>query len=160
MLETSDGDNRHMAFWTKRRPCVPSTFTTPECNRVNNQNIFFMFFVEPVVLFAMLIAVNCYCLNLRLKLAVLSLKQRHLAFKIGSVINGKRESLSEDIGDRKSDDGGSGCVENRHGGFFEYRDLLHGDAISVDGCKYYVVCTAVVCRVFANDTDQSVVSFD
>lgn len=60
-----------------------------------NKHLLRMYLFEPLMLLAVLIAVCCYILKLRLKLTYLALKLRYTAFKVRRVLKQRRDTLAE-----------------------------------------------------------------
>lgn len=102
---------------TKRNPLSIRAFATPKLHRRPNAGFLFVFFLEPLILFATLIVVKCYTFKLSLKIAYLRLKCRYLAFKVGCVINSKRQAFPEDVGDGQFNQSLTSSVNEAHDDF-------------------------------------------
>ena len=104
-----------MTFWAKRKPLTARSFTPPELDRLHKENFFFVFVLEPLILFMCLIAINCYLFKLRLKISYLRLQTRYLSFSIFKTVHGERHPFSKNVRDWQISEGSSYGVDQAHG---------------------------------------------
>ncbi len=76
-----------MADRTKRTPSVPRRFSPPEFNPALKANGVFVFFLEPLILIAYLIAINCCLFKASLKIAYLRVKCGYLRVRVFQAVN-------------------------------------------------------------------------
>ncbi len=76
-----------MADRTKRTPSVPRRFSPPEFNPAIKANGVFVFFLEPLILIAYLIAINCCLFKASLKIAYLRVKCGYLRVRVFQAVN-------------------------------------------------------------------------
>ena len=86
---------RHVALWAKRKPLSAGSLSSFEFNRFVNSHLLGVFRFESPKLLLCLVAVKCYNLKLRLKLAVLRLQNRYLSFKCRRLVKRQRKTLAE-----------------------------------------------------------------
>ncbi|OQB92866.1 MAG: hypothetical protein BWX84_00776 [Verrucomicrobia bacterium ADurb.Bin118] len=79
-----------------------------------NNNLLRVRILEPLQLLACLVAVECYKLKLRLKLAKLRLQCRYLSFKTRRLVKSQRKTLAEYGRHRNLFQGISGNVNQAH----------------------------------------------
>jgi len=91
---------------------------------MNNQNIFFKYFMKPIYLLFCLFVIRLLTLKLRLKATYLNLKVGYLSFKITILVFRKRKLLAENSGRAVFVNEFLNTVEDSHNSFPFLANLL------------------------------------